>query len=103
VRQAPHRVVEVHPEASFAQLAGAALRSRKSSWAGTVLRRRLLAAAGIGLPDDLGPAGEKAGVDDVLDAAAAAWTALRVLRGQARPCPDPPERFSDGLASAIWI
>ena len=103
VRQAPHRVVEVHPEASFAQLAGTALQSRKSSWAGAALRRRLPAGAGIDLPDDLGRAGEKATVDDVLDAAAAAWTALRVLRGQARTCPNPPETFSDGLASAIWI
>ena len=101
-RQARHRVVEVHPEASFAQLAGTVLRSRKSTWAGIAQRRRLLAGAGIDLPEDLGPAGEKAGVDDVLDAAVAAWTALRVLRGQARPRPDPPEEFSDGLASAIW-
>ncbi len=102
VRQTPHRVVEVHPEASFAQLAGTVLTARKSSWAGAALRRRLLAGAGIGLPDDLGAAGEKAAVDDVLDACAAAWTALRVLRGQARPSPDPPEVFSDGLSSAIW-
>jgi predicted RNase H-like nuclease len=100
VRTTPHRVVEVHPEASFAGLAGAALQSRKSCWAGTALRRRLLAGAGIGLPDDLGLAGEKAAVDDVLDAAAAAWTAVRVLRGQARST--PPELFSDGLPSAIW-
>jgi predicted RNase H-like nuclease len=103
VRQALHRVVEVHPEASFAQLAGTALQSRKSTWAGAALRHRLLARAGIGLPDDLGHAGEKAAVDDVLDAAAAAWTAHRVLRGRARTCPSPPETFSDGLASAIWI
>jgi len=102
VRQTRHRVVEVHPEASFAQLAGAPLEARKSTWAGTALRRQLLAGAGIVLPEDLGPAGEKAAVDDVLDAAVAAWTALRVTRDQARPHPDPPELFSDGLASAIW-
>jgi predicted RNase H-like nuclease len=102
VRDTPHRVVEVHPEASFAELARAALQSRKSSWAGAILRRRLLAGAGINLPDDLGLAGEKAAVDDVLDAAAAAWTALRVLRGQARSTPSPPELFNDGLPSAIW-
>jgi predicted RNase H-like nuclease len=63
---------------------------------------KLLAETGIVLPGDLGPAGEEAAVDDVLDAAAAAWTALRVFRGEAQPCPDPPELFSDGLASAIW-
>ena len=38
---------------SFAELADAILRSRKSCWAGTVLRRRLLAQAGISLSDDL--------------------------------------------------
>jgi predicted RNase H-like nuclease len=102
VRKVPHRVVEVHPEASFAELAGSALQSRKSSWAGADLRRRLLAGAGISLPCDLGPAGEKAGVDDVLDAAAAAWTARRVLHGQARSMPSPPELFSDGLPSVAW-
>lgn len=66
------RVVEVHPEASFAQLAGAALLSRKSTWAGIARRRQLLAEARIVLPEDLGPAGKKAAVDDVLDAAVAA-------------------------------
>lgn len=95
-------MVEVHPEASFAELAGATLHSRKSSWAGIARRRHLLAGAGIGLPDDLGSAGEKAAVDDVLDAAAAAWTAVRVLRDQAKARPSPPELFSDGLPSAIW-
>ena len=80
-------MVEVHPEASFAELAGAALQSRKSCWAGIALRRCLLAGAGISLPDDLGLSGEKAAVDDVLDAAAAAWTAVRVLRDQAWSTP----------------
>jgi predicted RNase H-like nuclease len=102
VRQTPHRVVEVHPEASFAEIGGTALQSRKSSWAGIALRRQLLAGAGISLPEDIGLAGEKAAADDVLDAAAAAWTAVRVLRDQARPSPSPPELFSDGLPSAIW-
>ena len=102
VRQTPHRVVEVHPEASFAQLAGAPLQSPKSTWAGIARRRQLLAGAGIVLPEDLGLAGEKAAVDDVLDAAAAAGTALRVVCDQARPPPEPPDLFSDGLASAIW-
>jgi predicted RNase H-like nuclease len=103
VRQTRHRVVEVHPEASFAQLAGAPLHARKSTWAGMAQRRQLLARADIVLPEDLGPAGEKAAVDDVLDAAVAAWTAVRVLQDQARPYPDPPELFSDGLTSAIWM
>lgn len=103
LRQAGHRVVEVHPEVSFAELAGAHLRTRKSTWDGMAQRRRLLAAAGVVVPDDLGPAGEKAAVDDVLDAAAVAWTASRVADGRARSLPDPAEPLSDGSACAIWI
>jgi predicted RNase H-like nuclease len=102
VRQARQRVVEVHPEVSFACLAGVPLNVGKSTWAGAARRRQLLAGAGIVLDDDLGLAGERAGVDDILDAAVAAWTALRVTRGQAQPVPDPPEVFSDGLPCAIW-
>jgi predicted RNase H-like nuclease len=97
-----HRVYEVHPEVCFARLAGAPLVERKSTWAGAVRRRRLLATAGITLPDDLGAAGRVAAVDDVLDAAVAAWTARRIARGEAQPMPNPPELFSDGLPCAIW-
>src|SRR5215471_2581572 len=102
VRKAAMRVVEIHPEVCFARLAGAPLTFRKSSWAGAERRRALLAGAGIGLGGDLGPAGAFAGVDDVLDAGAAAWAARRVLSGDARPIPDPPEVFSDGWPCAIW-
>jgi len=99
----PATAVEVHPELSFAEMAGAPLRHAKSTWAGAATRLRLLADAGIHLPDNLGVAAEKVGVDDVLDAAAAAWTAMRVQAGAARSLPQPPERFSDGIACAIWI
>ena len=99
---APVRVVEAHPELSFAAMAGAPLRSRKITWAGAVQRRALLAQAGILLDGDLGLAGEQAGVNDVLDAAAAAWTARRVSQGVARCLPSPPEVFSDGIPAAIW-
>jgi predicted RNase H-like nuclease len=102
VRNAESHVVEVHPEVSFAALASAPLPDPKSTWAGATHRRRLLADAGIELPDDLGPAGAGAAVDDVLDAAVAAWTARRVAHGHAKPMPDPPEVFSDGLPAAIW-
>jgi predicted RNase H-like nuclease len=102
VRRTRHRVVEIHPEVSFARLAGAPLLSRKSTWAGAQRRRDLLTGTGIVLTGDLGPAGAMAAVDDVLDAAVAAWTARRVAGGQARPMPEPPQTFSDGLECAIW-
>ncbi|MGH3949469.1 MAG: DUF429 domain-containing protein [Pseudonocardiaceae bacterium] len=102
VRQAPCRVVEVHPEVSFADLNGAPLDVGKRTWAGAELRRRLLADAGIVVEGEFGATGRQAGVDDVLDAAVAAWSARRVARGEAVARPDPPEVFSDGWPCAIW-
>lgn len=99
---APCPVLEVHPELSFAELAGAALMDSKATYAGAVHRGRLLAATGIEVCGDLGLTGRQVGVDDVLDAAAVAWTAARFARGAARCLPDPPQRFSDGVACAIW-
>jgi predicted RNase H-like nuclease len=94
-------VAEVHPELSFATMAGGPLAHRKKSWAGMVQRRSLLAAEGIVLADGLGPAGDRAAPDDVLDAAAAAWTARRVLAGTAVSYPEPPEP-GPGRPMAIW-
>ena len=96
------RVAEIHPEVCFARLAGAPLAARKSSWAGAERRRALLAEAGLRLAGDLGIVGIRGAVDDVLDAAAAAWAARQVLLGAARPMPDPPQTFSDGWPCAIW-
>ncbi|GAU65461.1 hypothetical protein SSP35_01_08030 [Streptomyces sp. NBRC 110611] len=96
------RLFEAHPEVSFRALAGGTpLLARKKSWAGQMARRSLLAAAGIVLPDDLGDAGSSP-PDDVLDAAAAAWTAHRIARGRAHSLPDPPEHDADGRPIAIW-
>jgi predicted RNase H-like nuclease len=99
---APCRVVEVHPELSFAALHGSPVAARKTTWAGMEIRRKLLAQQGIPLSSDLGRAGQLAAVDDVLDAAVCAWTARRVANGAAVSLPDPPERFGDGIACAIW-
>jgi len=103
LRRTGHRsVVEVHPEVSFAMLAGRPLTVRKSTWAGVHERCRLLREAGIEIPANLGVAGTRAAVDDVLDAAVAAWTARRVSQGKAETLPQNPQEFSDGLTCAIW-
>ncbi|WP_447925925.1 DUF429 domain-containing protein [Georgenia muralis] len=100
VRTTVVAVVEVHPEVSFAVLAGSPLRWSKKSWAGARVRLDLLAGAGVHLPADLGPAAVVP-VDDVLDAAVAAWSAHRYHRGEAVSFPDPPEML-DGIGAAIW-
>ncbi|MGW1894574.1 DUF429 domain-containing protein [Streptomyces sp. NPDC002004] len=95
------RLFEVHPEVSFRALAGGTpLEHRKKSWAGQMIRRSLLSAAGIDLPDELGEAG-RVPPDDVLDAAAAAWTAHRIAQGHARSLPDPPQHDGRGREIAI--
>ncbi len=70
---AGHPLHEVHPEVSFAVLAGAAL-PRKRSWAGITTRRAILARFGVDLPDRF-PGDEAASPDDVVDAAVCAWVA----------------------------
>jgi predicted RNase H-like nuclease len=102
VRSTTTPVIEVHPELSFATMAGAPLPWGKKTWAGTQHRQALLAGAGLQLSTDLGEAGHRAAVDDVLDAAAVAWTAQRFTRGEAFPLPDPPEVFGDEIPCAIW-
>jgi predicted RNase H-like nuclease len=89
------RVVEAHPEVCFRELKGEPLAS-KHSWNGITERRRLLAKAGIRLPDLL--AAGSARPDDILDAAVAAWTAERFARGAALPLPEK----HDGRIGAIW-
>lgn len=100
---ADERIHEVHPEVSFRLLnRGEPLKHRKKSWGGIQHRRRLLVGAGIELPDDLGEV-NSVGVDDILDAAVAAWSARRIAQGQARRFPDPPtQRDASGRLLAIW-
>jgi predicted RNase H-like nuclease len=95
------RLVEVHPEVSFRELAGACLGFSKRSWNGAMERRRLLEEAGIVLPHVLPGDAGRASVDDVLDAAVVAWTARRVAEGKAKvlPAHAPPRRGQTGL---IW-
>jgi len=89
-------VHEVMPELSFAAMhGGVPLPHAKATWSGQAQRRRLLADHGIVLPDDPGPAGRVA-PDDLLDAAAAAWSARRIVAGTASCAPadgDPAARI----------
>jgi predicted RNase H-like nuclease len=96
------RVVEVHPEASFRELAGAPLVEGKKSYDGVMRRLALLEGAGIVLPRVLSIG--RVGIDDVLDAAAAAWSASRVALGVARRVPNLGAKQRDrGRTVAIWI
>jgi predicted RNase H-like nuclease len=96
-----HRLFEVHPEISFAELnGGTPVAASKKTWNGQMARRALLAGVGISLPGNLAAAGAVP-PDDILDAAAVAWSADRIARGQASSLPDPPQHA--GVPIAIWF
>jgi predicted RNase H-like nuclease len=95
----PVRVVEVHPETSFAVLLGEPVAPGKKTPEGREARRTALREAGIEPPDR--PRGGVA-EDDLLDACIVAWSAARVVRGEASSFPAVPETFSDGWPAAIW-
>lgn len=93
---------EVHPELSFHEMGLLATDGRKKSWRGQRARLRILAGHGIDIPEDLGRAVAVVPADDVLDAAAAAWSAHRIATGTAFSLPDPPELDARGRQLAIW-
>ncbi len=107
------RLLEVHPELSFARMAGgsasAALASKHTA-VGVLQRHDLLRRNGIDCAwratlaqVATGSAAlRRASVQDVLDAAAAAWTADRRRRGVAGCVPDPPTQHEDGRPIVIW-
>lgn len=93
-------VLEVHPEVSFAAMAGAVLPGKRTD-EGRAARLAALEAAGLPRPSVLEGSGYAP--DDVLDACAVAWTAVRRAAGLSRSLPEVPEVFSDGLPAAIHV
>jgi len=100
VARSDPRLVEIHPEVTFRSLAGRALAFSKKSWNGHAERRRLLSSVGLSLPDRLPDAVGTVPADDVLDAAAGAWTAARYAAGEARTLPE--EIPLPGFGEVIW-
>ena len=94
-------VIEVHPEVSFARMTGAPVLPRKKDADGVRARREALAAHGIVAPPWFRGAGF--GEDDLLDACAAAWSAVRHSLGVSESFPATPEVFSDGIPAAIRV
>ena len=91
---ADERVIEMHPEVSFCELAGGPLLESKHVPEGLERRRALLAGAGVVLPGAVQSVREA----DLLDAAVGAWTAARYAAGKAESVPPAhPDRLG-----AIW-
>lgn len=98
------RTYEVHPEVSFAAWAGHPMHHRKKLLAGRQERQRLVAER-FG-PDTLAELyeGVPAAVapDDLADALAALWTAIRIHAGDALHFPDETLCDTTGLPMKIW-
>lgn len=95
------RVLEVHPEVSFAEIDPACVVPSKVTAAGAAARRAALRCAGLEPPAYA--SGQGYAADDLLDACVVAWTARRYAEGTAYSLPDPPETFSDGIPAAIHV
>jgi len=97
-RRAAVSLYEVHPELAFAALnGGVPLTDSKHTRAGLAARRDLLAKAEITPPPRVAGAAE----DDLLDAAAVAWSARRIAGGLAVVLTSPAQRADDGTEIAI--
>lgn len=99
-----HRIREAHPEVCFYTMAGLhPMRTGKKKTEGREERITLLEHCFFQVREGLRSfAPSQAAADDVLDAYACAWTAMRIFRGEAGHLPDEPERDSRGLQMAIW-
>lgn len=107
------RIFEVHPEVSFAAWnGGTPMRGRKKSKAGREARLRVVETVWPGAFETFRESFMVKDVahDDLLDALAACWSALRLLDGTAERLPAPAgsetetplPRDAAGLPMAIW-
>jgi predicted RNase H-like nuclease len=96
-RKSPARLYEIHPELAFAALAGAPLLESKHTRAGLTRRRELLHRALLTLPPQVAGAPE----NDLLDAAAVAWSARRIATGDAITLTNPTQPADDATQIAI--
>jgi predicted RNase H-like nuclease len=98
------RIREAHPEISFFTLAGlASAEAGKKKAEGRDERAALLNQYFFQVHEGLSRfPRSKATTDDILDAYACAWTAMRLFRGEAGCLPDDPPRDEKDLQMAIW-
>ena len=99
--EARPQAVEVHPETSFAVLAGQPMSASKRQPAGQAERLAALASEFDNLHAAPPPL-SGATLDDLLDAAAAAWTARRMAAGTAVAL-GQSEVDETGYPMAIWV
>jgi predicted RNase H-like nuclease len=97
-----HWAFEVHPEVCFWALNGRTpMRHKKKSEQGATQRLTLLRTVFPEIDRHLRNRPSGVSKDDLLDAAVAAWTALRIHNDEASKVCEP-ERDEKGLSASIW-
>ena len=105
------RILEGHPEVSFARLVGRPMESGKKSEAGTLERRQALRSVAGDAFSQLhanpraalkGAGISNVEVDDLLDACIMLWTALRIVAGQGVRLPNVAPVDRRGLRMEMW-
>lgn len=95
-------IYEVHPELCFFQMAGNPMKYAKKKSEGRSERERLLGFFAPVIQDFKVKPHSGAKMDDLIDACAACWTAMRIAEGQAKRIPEIPEKDARGLRMEIW-
>jgi threonine dehydratase len=96
---------EVHPELCFCELEGQPMVLSKRKRQGREDRKHALRRC---FPDldtilNAGQEEEHLPIEDILDAAVACWSALRLAEGRGRSLIEPVPRDSTGLPMTIWV
>ncbi len=99
-------IKEIHPEVCFWKMGGdsSPVFSKRSS-SGRKERLNLLSGVGFkGISDVFGNyRRSEVQLDDIIDAAAACWTATRIFKGHATRLPEIPEKDTSGLFMENWV
>jgi predicted RNase H-like nuclease len=97
-------VREVHPEVCFRELVGKPMEHRKASILGREERMRALARSfsELHLAEKWGR-DQGLPIEDIMDAAVACWSALRLVAGKGRSLPACVPFDTTGLPMAIWV
>jgi len=98
------RIFEVHPELSFREMNGRSMRHNKKGSQGRLDRIQAIESRLPGFSEGcLENRPEGVGLDDLLDAFAAVWTALRIVACRAVRFPAEPPRDGKSLRMEMWF
>lgn len=101
-RELQDTIYEVHPELCFFEIAGHPMRYGKKRREGQNEREGLLGTFGSIVSGFVARPHFGAKLDDLIDASAACWTAIRISEGRAKRIPEIIQQDVRSLRMEIW-